>query len=175
MSIRPSGSATLPNRFVWSRIKIRRPTKLSLVTNAHHLEVKNIAALYRERWQIEFFLTWIKGNLKINTLSHRHIPKCGAYLDLDCPDHVSASCFLEIQNQVRHSLEQMPRLLLLNLFERRNLIDLFKPPTPPLVEYRQFFYLKIYEKAVVGNGENLVDKARCFWTFDRSSISHRLR
>jgi len=37
------------------------------VTNAHHLEAKTVAALYKERWQIELFFKWIKQHLKIKT------------------------------------------------------------------------------------------------------------
>jgi len=37
------------------------------VTNAERLDAKTIAALYKERWQIELFFRWIKQNLKIKT------------------------------------------------------------------------------------------------------------
>ena len=38
---------------------------LHLVTNDHHRTAADIAALYKERWQIELFFKWIKQNLKI--------------------------------------------------------------------------------------------------------------
>jgi len=37
------------------------------LTNAHHLKAAEIAALYKERWQIEQFFKWIKQNLRIKT------------------------------------------------------------------------------------------------------------
>jgi hypothetical protein len=37
------------------------------VTNAHHLKAKEVAEVYKERWQIELFFKWIKQNLKITT------------------------------------------------------------------------------------------------------------
>lgn len=47
---------------------------------------------------------------------------------LDCPDCVPVPCLFEMQSQAGSSLEQMLHLLQLNLFERRNFIELFKPP-----------------------------------------------
>jgi IS4 transposase len=41
--------------------------ELTFVTNADDLDAKTIAQLYKERWQIELFFKWIKGNLKIKT------------------------------------------------------------------------------------------------------------
>jgi len=37
------------------------------VTNAHHLKAAEVAAIYKERRQIELFFKWIKQNLKIKT------------------------------------------------------------------------------------------------------------
>lgn len=38
------------------------------LTNSFRLEAFTIAALYKERWQIELFFKWIKQNLKVKTL-----------------------------------------------------------------------------------------------------------
>ena len=37
------------------------------ITNAFHLSAKTIAAIYKQRWQIEIFFKWIKQNLKIKS------------------------------------------------------------------------------------------------------------
>jgi hypothetical protein len=37
------------------------------VANAHHLKAKEIADIYKERWQIGLFFKWIKQNLRIKT------------------------------------------------------------------------------------------------------------
>lgn len=93
------------------------------------LDAKTIADLYQERWQIELFLKWIKQNLRIKpflgtsqnaVLTQIWIALC-VYLLL---------AFLKFKAKLGISMQQMLRLLQLNLFERRNLIDLFKPPTP---------------------------------------------
>jgi hypothetical protein len=107
------------------------------VTNADHLDAKTIANLYKERWQIEQFFKWIKQNLKIKTflgtsrnavLTQIWIALC-VYLLLS---------FLKFKAKLGISMQQMLRLLQLNLFERRNLIELFKPPGPQLTDIRQF-------------------------------------
>jgi hypothetical protein len=107
------------------------------VTNADHLDAKTIADLYKERWQIELFFKWIKQNLKIKTflgtsqnavLTQIWIALC-VYLLL---------AFLKFKAKLGISMQQMLRLLHLNLFERRNLIELFKPPGPQPVDFVQF-------------------------------------
>jgi hypothetical protein len=107
------------------------------VTNADHLDAKTIANLYKERWQIEQFFKWIKQNLKIKTflgtsrnavLTQIWIALC-VYLLLS---------FLKFKAKLGISMQQMLRLLQLNLFERRNLIELFKPPDHQLTDIRQF-------------------------------------
>ena len=112
------------------------------VTNADHLDAKTIADLYKERWQIELFFKWIKGNLRIKTflgtshnavLTQIWIALC-VYLLL---------AFLKFKAKLGISMQQMLRLLQLNLFERRDLIELFKPPAPQPVDYRQFL---LFEK-----------------------------
>ena len=42
--------------------------ELEFITNYLDFEALGIANLYRNRWQIETFFKWIKGNLTIKTL-----------------------------------------------------------------------------------------------------------
>jgi hypothetical protein len=111
--------------------------ELRFVTNADHLDAKTVAELYKERWQIELFFKWIKQNLKVKTflgtsknavLTQIWIALC-VYLLL---------AFLKFKAKIDLSMQQMLRLLQLNLFERRDLLALFKPPEPQLVECKQF-------------------------------------
>jgi len=99
------------------------------VTNAHHLKAKEIADIYKERWKIEQFFKWIKQNLKSKTflgttsnavLTQVWIALC-VYLML---------AYLKCKAKLGSSLQQILRLMQLNLFARRNLIELFKPPSP---------------------------------------------
>ena len=97
------------------------------ITNAHHLQAAVVAELYKERWQIELFFKWIKQNLKVKTFlgtsenavqTQLWIAMC-AYLLL---------AWLKFKSKLGLSAQQMLRLLQMNLFERRNLEHLFRPP-----------------------------------------------
>jgi len=97
------------------------------VTNAHHLKASEIAEIYKERWQIELFFKWVKQNLKIKTffgatsnavLTQVWIALC-VYLML---------AYLKFKAKLGVSMQQILRLLQLNLFLRRDLMELFKPP-----------------------------------------------
>lgn len=97
------------------------------LTNAHHIPAKTVADLYKERWQIELFFKWIKQNLKIKTflgtsknavLTQIWIALC-VYLIL---------AYIKFSAKLKLTMQQILRLLQLNLFERRDLLALFKPP-----------------------------------------------
>lgn len=130
------GNIPQPLRFVGYRDP-ETGKEYRFVTNADHLAAKTIADLYKERWQIELFFKWIKQNLRIKTflgtsknavLTQIWIALC-VYLLL---------AFLKFQAKLGTTMQQMLRLLQLNLFERRNLIELFKPPRPQHADCRQF-------------------------------------
>ncbi len=111
--------------------------ELRFVTNADHLDAKTVAELYKERWQIELFFKWIKQNLKIKTF-------LGTSRNAVLTQILIALCvylllaFLKFRATLDLSMQQMLRLLQLNLFERRDLMALFKPPKIQLVVCRQF-------------------------------------
>lgn len=97
------------------------------VTNATDLKADLIAALYKERWKIEIFFKCIKQNLKVKTflgtsenavLTQIWIALC-VYLVL---------AYLSFLSKNGLTIQQILRLLQLNLFERRDLMALFKPP-----------------------------------------------
>jgi len=101
------------------------------LTNNFKLAASTIAACYKERWQIELFFKWIKQNLKIKAflgtsknavMTQIWIALC-VYLML---------AYLKFLSRLGCSLQQMIRLLQLNLFARRDLIALLRgdPPKP---------------------------------------------
>lgn len=104
-----------------------RGRELAFITNDFDRSAEQIAALYKRRWQIELFFKWIKQNLKVKTflgttpnavLTQLWIALC-VYLLLS---------YLKFKAKLGISLTAILRLLQLNLFERRYLIDLLKPP-----------------------------------------------
>ena len=97
------------------------------LTNSKKLKASEVAAIYKERWQIELFFKWIKQNLKVKSflgtsqnavMTQLWIALC-VYLLL---------CFFKFMAKFRGSISEILRLLQLNLFEKRPLSDLLKPP-----------------------------------------------
>jgi IS4 transposase len=86
-----------------------------------------IARIYQSGWQIELFFKWIKQNLKIKTY-------LGTSKNAVLTQIWIAACiyrilsYIKFANQLGFSLQQILRLLRLNLFERRGLLALLKPP-----------------------------------------------
>ncbi len=102
------------------------------LTNNFKLAASTIAEIYKARWQIELFFKWIKQNLKIKSflgtsrnavMTQIWIAIC-VYLSL---------AYLKFASQISLSMQQILRLLQLNLFERRLLHELLVggPPEPP--------------------------------------------
>lgn len=101
------------------------------ITNAFHLSAKTIAAIYKQRWQIEIFFKWIKQNLKIKsflgTSANAVMTQIWAAL---CISLLLA--YLKFTARLGWSMQQILRLLQLNLFMRRDLMALLRgdPPQP---------------------------------------------
>lgn len=99
------------------------------LTNQMKLSATTIAAIYKERWQIELFFKWIKQNLKIKSfigtsknavMTQIWIALC-AYLIL---------AFVKLKSKLGKSMQQMLRLLQTNLFEKRDLMALLRGDPP---------------------------------------------
>jgi putative transposase len=101
----------------------------SFVTNALDLPAQTIADLYKERWQIELFFKWIKQNLKVKSFLGTSMNAVKTQLWIALCAYLVLS-FLKFQSKIGASLQRMLRILQLNLFERRDLTELFNPPKP---------------------------------------------
>jgi len=95
------------------------------LTNHRKLSAQTIAAIYKSRWQVELFFKWIKQNLEIKSfigvsknavMTQIWIAMC-VYLMLS---------FLKFQSKLTKSLQQILRILQLNLFEKRDLMALLR-------------------------------------------------
>ena len=107
--------------------------RYTFLTNHFKLAASAIAEIYKARWQIELFFKWIKQNLKIKSflgtsrnavMTQIWIVMC-VYLLLS---------YIKFLHKIQPSLQQILRLLQLNLFERRGLLELLRgnPPEPPV-------------------------------------------
>lgn len=117
-------------------IRLRRIGYRDVTTGKHYiflsnnfkLSAKTIADIYKARWQVELFFKWIKQNLKIKSfigtsknavMTQIWIAMC-VYLILT---------FLKLQSKTNKSMQQILRLLQLNLFEKRDLMALIRGDT----------------------------------------------
>jgi len=103
----------------------------SFLTNNFELPAKTIADIYKSRWQVELFFKWIKQNLKIKSFigTSKNAVMTQIWVAL-CMYLLLA--FLKFQSKLRKSMQQILRLLQLNLFEKRDLMALLKGE-PPIV------------------------------------------
>ena len=95
------------------------------LTNNFKLAARTIADIYKARWQVELFFKWIKQNLKIKSfigtsknavMTQIWIAMC-VYLLL---------AFIKFQSRMNKTMQQILRLLQLNLFEKRDLMALLR-------------------------------------------------
>lgn len=103
---------------------------LSFITNDMKRTATEIADLYKQRWQIELFFKWIKQNLKIkrfigtseNAVKIQIIIAMIAYLLLGMAKNLMPT---------KRSLQQLARLVSVNLMQRRNITELLGDSSPP--------------------------------------------
>jgi len=99
------------------------------LTNNFKLAAKTIADIYKARWQVELFFKWIKQNLKIKSFvgTSRNAVMTQIWIAL-CVYLILA--FLKFQSGFNKSMQQILRVLQLNLFEKRDLIALLRGDPP---------------------------------------------
>jgi len=101
------------------------------LTNNFKLAAKTIADIYKARWQVELFFKWIKQNLKIKSFigTSKNAVMTQIWIAL-CVYLLLA--FIKYQSKLKRSMQQILRLLQLNLFEKRDLLILLRGDPPPL-------------------------------------------
>ncbi len=95
------------------------------LTNNFKLAAKTIADIYKARWQVELFFKWVKQNLKIKSFigTSKNAVMTQIWIAL-CVYLLLA--FIKFQSKLRKSMQQILRLLHLNLFEKRDLMALLR-------------------------------------------------
>jgi len=105
--------------------------RYEFITNNFTLAPATIAAIYKQRWQIELFFKWVKQNLKIKAFlgTSRNAVMTQVWVAM-CIYLMLA--YLKYLSKVKASMQQILRLLQLNLFLRRDLFALLRgdPPVP---------------------------------------------
>ena len=104
--------------------------KLVFISNDFKRTAEEIAALYKQRWEIELFFKWIKQNLKIKRFMGRNensvliqvLVAMIAYLLLRLTQ-ITSYCSL--------SLQQISRLIAINLTTRISMLALLHPSPDP--------------------------------------------
>ncbi len=99
------------------------------LTNHFKLAAKTIADIYKSRWQIELFFRWVKQNLKIKSFvgTSRNAVMTQIWIAL-CVYLILA--YIKFQSKLTKSMQQILRLLQLNLFEKRDLMALLRGDSP---------------------------------------------
>ncbi|RLA40622.1 MAG: IS4 family transposase [Gammaproteobacteria bacterium] len=99
------------------------------LTNNFKLAAKTIADIYKARWQVELFFKWIKQNLKIKSFigTSKNAVMTQIWIAL-CIYLLLA--FIKFQSKLKKSMQQILRLLHLNLFEKRDLMALLRGDPP---------------------------------------------
>lgn len=98
-------------------------------TNAFHLGAATMAAMYHQRWQIELFFKAMKHNLKIKTFLGTSENAVMSQIWVALVTYLILA-FLKFKAGLGLSFQPCLRLLQINLFDRRKLIDLFGPQQP---------------------------------------------
>ena len=103
--------------------------RYTFLTNNFMLSARTIADIYKARWQVELFFKWVKQNLKIKSFigTSKNAVMTQIWVAL-CVYLLLA--FLKFQSRLTKSMQQLLRLLQLNLFEKRDLLALLRGDPP---------------------------------------------
>lgn len=119
------------------RVQVQREDTgevLVFLTNLHHLAASTIAAIYKDRWQIELFFKALKQNLKIKTFvgTSANAVKTQIWTALIS---MLLLRYLQLSSKFGWSMANLVALLRMNLFTHRDLMawieQPFAPPTDP--------------------------------------------
>ena len=102
---------------------------LVFLTNNFKLSANTIAAIYKNRWQIELFFKALKQNLKIKTFvgTSSNAVRTQIWIALIA---MLLLRFLQMSSRFGWSLSNLVALLRMNLFTHRDLMDWLNQPTP---------------------------------------------
>lgn len=93
------------------------------LTNNFKLSARQIADIYKQRWQIELFFKWIKQNLKIKTFlgTSKNAVMTQIWIAMV---YYLLLAYIKFQTKFKKSLLELTRMIRETIMLRRNLIDL---------------------------------------------------
>ncbi len=124
---------------VWDQLNER---EILLLSNHFEFSASTIAALYKERWQIELFFKALKQNLKIKTFvgTSANAVRIQIWTALIA---ILVLKYLKLRSRIHWSLSNLLALLRLNLFVHRDLWawvdEPYKPPVDPELAIQPLF------------------------------------
>lgn len=104
-------------------------TFYEFLTNNFALSATTIAAIYKDRWQVELFFKAIKQNLKIKAFIGRSKNAILTQIWIAMIAYLLVS-FARYGARSGWTVQRMLRVLQLSLFERRTLEQIFDPDPP---------------------------------------------
>jgi hypothetical protein len=100
--------------------------KYVYLTNNFRLSSQTIADIYKERWQIEIFFRWIKQNLKIKAFIGNSANAVMTQIYVALIAYL-LTCYFKFLSGVNIGLQELFRLLQLNLFRKCSLQEIVSP------------------------------------------------
>ena len=91
---------------------------------------QEIADLYKQRWQIELFFKWVKQNLKVNTFIGRSENAVMIQVLVALITYLLLK-LAQLGSYSKITLQQVARLISINLTSRRSLMALLQPDAGP--------------------------------------------
>jgi len=109
----------------------------TFITNHFRWSANTIAAIYKQRWQVELFFKWIKQNLKLTSFLGTSMNAVVTQIMVALCVHLMLN-WMKFTFSLKQSTMQIIRLLQMNLFVSRNLMALFKPPILKPIKSAQY-------------------------------------
>ncbi len=113
-----------PKKLRWIRFQDPKTGKIyEFLTNNFKLAASTIAAIYKQRWQIELFFKWIKQNLKIKTFlgTSRNAVLSQIWVAMI---YYLLLAYIKFQSKWNHSITELSRRVSEALMHRLDLIEL---------------------------------------------------
>ena len=110
--------------------------ELDFITNNLDIKALDVTNIYRNRWQIETFFKWIKGNLIIKTLWGHSENAVKIHLWVAVITYLLVS-IIRVKINSPYTITEVETLLRNSTFERMNLRDLLTKPADDLLNQNQ--------------------------------------